>query len=79
MDYYSRPRNEVKGTLTVAGEEFPVSGYGYYERAIGNLKGVWRDGWDWMNIQLDDGTEILIALIRLNYRLWTYNQNCINR
>lgn len=77
MDYYSRPRNEINGTLTVAGEEFPVSGYGYYERAIGRLRGVWRDGWDWMNIQLDDGTEILVALIRLNYYLWTYDQNCV--
>ena len=77
MDYFAQPRNEARGTLTVAGEEFPVTGYGYYEKAFGKLGGLLRDGWTWMNIQLDNGTEIIISFVRLHYVLWTYDENCV--
>lgn len=76
LNYYCRPRNELNGILTLGDQTLNVTGYGYFEHAFGIIGPVLRDGWDWFNLQLDDGTEILIALVRMNYYLWTYDQDC---
>ena len=58
---YSLPEMDTKGTLTIDGETYEVTGTTWLDRQ-------WGDGnidfanrtfkWKWMNLQLDDGTKI---------------------
>lgn len=69
--YYSYPRLDTEGTLTIDGEEKKVKGELWYDRQW-NCIGVWqRDvAWDWMSIQLDEGQgEIML------YRLYQVATN----
>jgi predicted secreted hydrolase len=62
--YWSYPRMEIKGSLTVEGETVDVSGTAWMDRAYGRLALNRVDGhvegWDWFGIQLDDGRELML-------------------
>lgn len=73
---YARSRNEVTGTLTVGDQILSVSGQGYYEHSYGRFGGIMKEGWDWFELELEDGSEILISMTRLNNFLWVIDQNC---
>ncbi len=62
--YYTRPRMDVTGTITVDGEPRAVSGQGWMDHQWGNLLLIAETGWDWFAVQLDDGREIMIFLVR---------------
>jgi len=70
LDSYARTANQISGTLKTPDGVFVVKGQGYYEHTF-------DEGWDWFNLVLEDGSEIVISMIRLNNYLWVFDQNCI--
>jgi predicted secreted hydrolase len=63
--YYSRTRLDATGTLTLAdGSPLPVTGIGWFDHQWGDFIAVGAGGWDWFAIQLADGTDIMLSLIR---------------
>lgn len=76
IDYYAIPRNDVQGTFTIGDKVHQVTGYGYYEHAYGQIDKLIRIGWDWFQINLDDGTDIIVAIVRMNYYVFTYDKDC---
>lgn len=63
--YYSIPRLATQGFITVAGNTFRVSGNSWldHEWFTGGL-GSDYSGWDWMTLQLDDGSDLVFASLR---------------
>jgi len=60
--YYTRPRLELSGTLTVDGVPRPVAGTGWMDHQWGEF--VSRQvGWDWLSLQMDDGSELMAFLV----------------
>ena len=60
--YYTQPRLELSGILTVDGQPRRVSGIGWMDHQWGEFASR-RVGWDWMSLQLDDGSELMAALV----------------
>jgi len=61
--YYSRTRMEVAGTIDDRGERVPVTGLAWFDKQWGNFL-VMGGGWDWFSMQLDDGSDLMLNLIR---------------
>ncbi len=60
--YYSRTRLAVSGWIEDAGGRREVSGPGWMDHQWGDI--TRRDiGWDWSSIQLDDGSDLMVAVI----------------
>jgi predicted secreted hydrolase len=62
--YYSRTRLDAQGTLQKGGETKPVKGTAWFDHQWGDLLKVLDIGWDWFGIQLDDGMDIMLFVIR---------------
>jgi len=66
--YWSYPRMEAQGRLTVDGRSMDVSGTAWMDRAYGRLSitrsDVDLEGWDWFGIQLDDGRDLMLHRLR---------------
>jgi predicted secreted hydrolase len=62
--YYSRTRMEVSGTLTDRGERLPVTGQAWMDHQWGNFISVAGGGWDWYSVQLEDGSDITLSVVR---------------
>ena len=62
--YYSRTRMTVSGQLTVDGERVPVTGEAWFDKQWGDFQTFSRGGWDWFALQLDDGSDLMLYLIR---------------
>ncbi len=62
--YYSRTRMEVEGTLTIDEQPLTVTGEAWFDHQWGNFITVGAGGWDWFSVQLDDGQDLTISLIR---------------
>jgi predicted secreted hydrolase len=62
--YYSRTRIEIAGTLTVDGIDESVTGQAWFDHQWGDFTFYQEGGWDWYSVQLDDGTELMLYLIR---------------
>ncbi|MGZ4958119.1 MAG: lipocalin family protein [Methylomonas sp.] len=58
--YYSRPKMETRGTLTIGGETFQVSGNSWFDRQYGELYQAIQQGWQWFAIELDDNRQIML-------------------
>lgn len=57
--YYSLTRLPTRGTLTIGGERFAVTGLSWLDREWSTtLLGPGEEGWDWLALQLDDGREV---------------------
>jgi predicted secreted hydrolase len=61
--YYSRTRMAVSGTVQDHGERVPVTGLAWFDKQWGNFL-VMGGGWDWFSLQLDDGSDVMLNLIR---------------
>ena len=60
--YYSRTRLAVSGWIEDTGGRREVSGPGWMDHQWGDV--TRRDiGWDWSSIQLDDGSDLMVAVI----------------
>ena len=61
--YYSRTRMEIAGTIEDHGERIPVKGLSWFDKQWGNFL-VMGGGWDWFSMHLDDGSDLMLNLIR---------------
>ncbi len=63
--YYSYPRLETKGTVSVAGKSFSVSGVSWMDREWStSALSDEQSGWDWFALQLSDNTELMFYQLR---------------
>ncbi len=63
--YYSQPRLESAGSLTLGGQQVPVSGLSWMDHEWStSALGADEVGWDWFALQLDDGSELMVYRIR---------------
>ncbi len=62
--YYSRTRMGAQGTLTIENEVIPVSGAGWFDHQWGDFIAVGAGGWDWFAVNLADGTDLTLSLVR---------------
>ena len=63
--YYSLTRLATEGTLTVRGKSVAVMGVSWMDHEFGSTQ-LHPDqvGWDWFSLQFDDGTELMLYVIR---------------
>ena len=62
--YYSRPRLSVTGYLAADGRAHQVRGTAWFDHQWGDFISVGGGGWDWFAVNLDDGTDLTISLVR---------------
>jgi predicted secreted hydrolase len=60
--YYSRTRLATTGTLTVGEEQRQVTGLAWMDHQWGDF-GIAPVGWDWISLQLDDGSDLMISMV----------------
>jgi predicted secreted hydrolase len=64
-EYYSFTRLETRGTLEVAGRTFAVGGLSWMDKEFGSgVLGEDQSGWDWFSLQLEDGRDLMLYLLR---------------
>ncbi len=63
--YLSFTRMAASGTVAVAGEEFAVQGQAWMDHEFfSDYLTPGKVGWDWMSVQLDDGSDLMLFGIR---------------
>jgi predicted secreted hydrolase len=62
--YYSRTAMDAAGTLTLDGRTFDVEGDAWFDHQWGDFISVGGGGWDWFAVNLDDGTDLTLSLVR---------------
>ncbi len=62
--YYSRTSMRATGTLTLDGEALAVEGTAWFDHQWGDFISVGGGGWDWFAVNLDDGTDLTLSLVR---------------
>jgi predicted secreted hydrolase len=63
--YYSQPRLQITGELTIEGTPVPVSGEGWLDREWSSQPlAADQQGWDWFSLQFDDGTSLMAFHLR---------------
>ena len=63
--YYSLTRMNTQGTLQVEGKSFRVSGWSWMDHEFSsNVLSEHQAGWDWMGLQLSDGRELMLYVLR---------------
>ncbi len=64
-EYYSFTRLRSQGSLRVDGSRFRVTGESWMDHEFGSARlGPGQAGWDWFGLQLDDGREIMLYVLR---------------
>lgn len=63
--YYSLTRLATSGTVRVGGEVVPVTGWSWFDHewATNQLEKN-QVGWDWLSLQFDDGSELMLFQLR---------------
>jgi len=62
--YYSRTAMDVTGSIVLDGRTLDVSGDAWFDHQWGDFIAVGGGGWDWFALNLDDGTDLTISLVR---------------
>jgi predicted secreted hydrolase len=62
--YYSRTRMSITGILVDHYQPLKVSGEAWMDHQWGNFLALGGGGWDWFSMQLNNGTELMLYLIR---------------
>jgi RND superfamily putative drug exporter len=62
--YYSRTRMAASGTITLAGKPTAVTGVAWFDHQWGDFIAVGGGGWDWFAVNLADGTDLTLSLVR---------------
>jgi predicted secreted hydrolase len=63
--YYSFTRLETSGTVTVGAERFNVTGLSWMDHEFSSTDlGPDLIGWDWLSLQLEDKTELMLYRMR---------------
>jgi predicted secreted hydrolase len=61
--YHSRPRMDATGSIEVDGEVLDVDGSAWFDHQWGDFISV-GGGWDWFAVNLDDGTDLTVSVVR---------------
>jgi predicted secreted hydrolase len=61
--YYSRTRLTASGTIELDGQRMTVDGIAWFDHQWGDFVSVGAGGWDWIAINLDDGTDITASTV----------------
>jgi predicted secreted hydrolase len=62
--YYSRTSMAASGSLAIDETTYRVTGQAWFDHQWGDFITVGGGGWDWFAINLDDGTDITLSLVR---------------
>jgi predicted secreted hydrolase len=62
--YYSRTATDATGSVTLGDETLAVTGDAWFDHQWGDFISVGAGGWDWFAVNLDDGTDITLSLVR---------------
>ena len=62
--YYSRTAMQAAGSVTVDGTVLDVTGSAWFDHQWGDFISVGGGGWDWFAVNLDDGTDVTLSLVR---------------
>jgi len=62
--YYSRTRMEAAGSVTIDGAALRVEGIAWFDHQWGDFITVGGGGWDWFAMNLGDGTDVTLSLVR---------------
>ena len=62
--YYSRTREATVGRLDVGGRSLAVHGLAWFDHQWGDFIAVGGGGWDWFAVNLEDGTDLTLSLVR---------------
>ncbi len=62
--YVSRTAMDARGTISVGDRTLSVSGTAWFDHQWGDFIAVGAGGWDWFAINLADGTDIMLSLVR---------------
>ncbi|MBA2718791.1 MAG: MMPL family transporter [Chloroflexi bacterium] len=62
--YYSRTSMTASGTVTIDDEAIPVTGSAWFDHQWGDFIAVGGGGWDWFAVNLADGTDLTLSLVR---------------
>jgi predicted secreted hydrolase len=62
--YYSRTAMAVDGSITLGTQTLQVTGDGWFDHQWGDFISVGGGGWDWFALNLDDGTDVTLSLVR---------------
>lgn len=63
--YFSYPNMRSEGILEINNQKFHVKGKSWFDREISTRRlSKHQEGWDWFGIQLDDGKEIMLYILR---------------
>lgn len=64
--YYSFTRLMAEGTVTLSGRELAVKGWSWFDQEWAtNQLTEDQTGWDWLSLQFEDNTELMLFQIRL--------------
>lgn len=63
--YYSLTRLATKGTLSYRGRTYAVQGKSWMDHEFSSSQlAPYQTGWDWFSLQLDDGQELMLYVLR---------------
>jgi predicted secreted hydrolase len=62
--YYSRTSMAATGTITLDGRTLDVTGEGWFDHQWGDFISVGGGGWDWFAVELANGTDLTLSLVR---------------
>jgi predicted secreted hydrolase len=62
--YYSRTAMDATGSLTIDGSTVEVSGTAWFDHQWGDFISIGGGGWDWFAVNLADGTDLTLSLVR---------------
>lgn len=64
--YYSFPRMEATGTVTVGGKPYKVQGNSWMDHEFStSFLEPGQQGWDWFSLQLSDGSALMLYQMRM--------------
>jgi predicted secreted hydrolase len=62
--YYSRTAMDATGTLLLDGRSLQVEGTAWFDHQWGDFISIGGGGWDWFAVDLADGTDLTLSLVR---------------
>jgi predicted secreted hydrolase len=62
--YYSRTAMDATGSIRLGDSTLSVTGDAWFDHQWGDFISVGAGGWDWFAINLDDGTDLTLSLVR---------------
>ncbi len=62
--YYSRTTLTASGAIVLGGRSLTVTGSAWFDHQWGDFISVGGGGWDWFAVNLVDGTDLTVSLVR---------------